>query len=342
MKQLVLHIGYTKTGTTAVQNHFERYFSPDEKTGFWCPATKLTGGRYKLAVEAGGDATRATPAWDLMKKSVETTPDWRTLFLSIETFIRCDPKRVSALVDQLGTGLAPHVIVYLRPHASWLISDYLQNAKIGRFDKSLRDYMVAVRGNLHFAEVLAPWRAEFGDRLHVKPFMRDQLDKTDIVWDIIKTMSEWGARAPAPADKLEHNTSPSVSDIALRNNAMRAMEGLSQPQRNKLAAPMRLEDESFSAHSSGISDELLEELRETCIEDARLIDARYFDAPLFETHLKDYKSCGTPLDTELHTHFTNRELQIIQQYNLLVERMSRQLSGSSEVPSNTLNITAGA
>lgn len=170
MPELVLHIGYPKTGTTAIQRRLLENRIRLADAGILYPSTFIHEyGHHQLPWHLRGDSRRSPGAladlFDSLDAEVRASDPDRVI-LSSEGFVfGSDPIDVS---QHLAARFAPITVVsYLRATASWIESDYNQGVKGHRnltmsFARFLGDSLTNPGEPLNYARTLGRWADVFG------------------------------------------------------------------------------------------------------------------------------------------------------------------------------------
>ena len=152
MPRVVLHIGATKTGSTFLQNLFERNRPALLRQGIWYPETGLFWQRPRPHKQAGHSeftdaARRSDPALRgyLEAGLREMDGQVRTIVLSSEAFfLQSESHRICEYLRDYPI----EVIVYLRRQDDWANSQYCEfvgGGAIGRISASPSDWLASER-----------------------------------------------------------------------------------------------------------------------------------------------------------------------------------------------------
>lgn len=225
MPRLLIHVGDCKAGSTSIQRMLQSgaWRAPDEaaRTGGPRPLRYATTGRDAgLNHHALANALfveRAMPRRaQLYGALAEEFAEMENpaLTISSERFEFAPPAALAESLDRRFPGVEIALIAYVRPHAERLVSGYAQQVKQGLFAGDLEAFHEATRaqGRFLYAPRLKAWREAFGDRLTLRPMMRDRLAGGCVVRDFLDWALGDGA---VPTREIAANPSPGVEDLSL-------------------------------------------------------------------------------------------------------------------------------
>ena len=213
MTNFILHIGYSKTGTTAIQHflHHNRAALAKARTlypdffiqGAWLDAQNHNFLGHALAGRTGWWGRTAEELICQIEDQLRNTSADRVI-LSAEAFLggvrawdfndeASYHEACQAAVTRLAQALDRHkvqIVVYLRRQDQWLESILNHNIKYsgllsaGNANVSVEDTCRIYEKRIDYANVLAPWRATFGkESLSVGVYEKSQLSGGDVVTD---------------------------------------------------------------------------------------------------------------------------------------------------------------
>jgi hypothetical protein len=238
LRNLVLHIGVAKTGSTALQKFLQGNRELLARHGFYYPATGEAGnGQMDFAKTFvhTPPATMVMPADpDGVRRSMlaELQPVADTVLISSEVFARADnPAEIRALFPAVPV----KVICYLRRQDRRAESQYNQLVKLKGETASFQEFLPRIRV-LDYRKLLDPWAEAFGqDAIVVRVYQRDRLPVWSIVPDFLQQI---GVPHPPNVAVRADNPNPSLTPagLALFRQFNAAPGGVSDADRGWLLA----------------------------------------------------------------------------------------------------------
>lgn len=163
---LIIHPGFGKTGTSAIQDflfHFNKY---SEHHSVFCPFG-IAGGAHNLL------ATNH-PLFDqyvfneILEKTIEFTLKRESpTIISTEFFIRqSPPDTVKLLKTLMHHGITVKVVIGIRNYRDYMLSSYLQALKVKwgmRENETLEDYINRELPQVRFPFSISPWSDVLGN-----------------------------------------------------------------------------------------------------------------------------------------------------------------------------------
>jgi hypothetical protein len=198
--RLYLHIGYHKTGTTAIQEGL--YYNRDAlaKHGYYYPQIGLQGyGQHEISW-----ALKSEKSFRAESKIVEqlldemSKADSEKFIISSETFCAYGIPQVRRL-GSIFSEYETKIVVYLRRQDQFLQAVWAQQVKVGTLAGHFEEWLLAnltgkpvqpdakVVPPLDYHQALMKWADVFGqENLVIRPYERGQL-APDILCDFLKT-----------------------------------------------------------------------------------------------------------------------------------------------------------
>jgi len=197
--KLFLHIGYPKTGTSAIQAFLVKNKEQLKKQGCLYPQTGRLGhahygvsSAFGLGRHSAADASITPAKIQALLDSELKQSDCTSLILSSENFILSKNPKV---IGDTFSDFDIHPIVYLRRHDDWFESAYNQSVRMVQnppWGTTIEGF-VQLQINrkalpFDYYELLKLWDASFpGGRLIVRPFEKEQ-NKPDIFADFLNAI----------------------------------------------------------------------------------------------------------------------------------------------------------
>lgn len=290
--QLFLHVGDCKTGSTVLQTMLARGDCQPENVRLFFPGQ---AGQGQLARSLIDRSQLYPKRWIGVSKRL-AAQDWDVAVLSTELFEFVHPEKVAMAVrDHLpGWAETVRVVVYVRPHASRVLSQFAENIKLGHDTGSLTEFYnrFSAARRLDYAERLGRWHQHFGDRLIVRPFLRDRLAQGDIRHDFLSIVLH-GAPYALTDSGQDDNAALSVQDLALLRDLQSRFH-----QNSDIDTEARV---AFGKHFGRLLNDmpptilserlrlpraLYDRLRDHCATDAARMDREWFGGPCFVPELE--------------------------------------------------------
>lgn len=230
-KNLILHIGTNKTGSTTIQNFLRENSHELANEGYYYPM----GGAYYYPPESSASLLahalrekqpkyignikidKSSCISDIRRDIINS--DCKNIIISSEHFSLAREKTQIQNIFNIFEDLfkSIKVIIYLRRQDSYIESLWSQRIKLGMITKSFEDFFAEqtkTSSALDYYQLLAPWSEIFGiENITVKPFEKTQFVDHDLLTDFL----EYIGYKFIPVNNTLQNTSPSTEYLeALR------------------------------------------------------------------------------------------------------------------------------
>lgn len=269
-RNLTIHIGHYKTGTTALQVFLARNRDLLMRQGLVYAAAPLDNAKHSaLALGVLRDAgvttqlygfkhpDTAKSLWAQLFASVRALPDDQTMLISSEEFIRfgAHPGAVDLLQQIIATApdIRIRIIAYLRSPQAHLRSWHNQLAKmripVAAFDAAVTRAFEPV--HYDYSAAMAPWIALFGpEAVTIRQFDDRLRNDAELFHDFLEL---FGCRLPLTAELPDGDPNPRLDP--------------------------RLVDFKRALTRAGIGQPMARQLLERAVETLRFDDATPSDAP---------------------------------------------------------------
>lgn len=195
MTRLYLHVGIHKTGSTAFQSAHNQRRERLREYGITYLTAGLENGNHRRLADSiprnDGSGESDCEIWRSAVEEITAAPQ-DACVISSENFDRLECNQVRWLSCKL-KDIDTTIVVYLRPQAKLLVSQYNQQIKEGYIRQSLEafiDSTVARRPRwLDFPTLLGPWMTWFGsERVKVRVAEADRLEGGSVVEDFFRLL----------------------------------------------------------------------------------------------------------------------------------------------------------
>ena len=289
--QLVIHIGDSKTGSSSIQQVlFERRWRASDLLIAYPPQLSS----FRLAnrlLESGESLTRIRALQDLGKWVAQAEGDFAVI--SAEQFSRVEPAEMDRVLRKFvpGKGETARLIAYVRPHLHRFPSAFAQRLKAGSYLGTMDKFQdrALAKGDLTYTPRFAAWHKVFGERFTLRPFLRDQFFRGDVVADFIHSVT--GHSTFTIEGTTVANESVSLPGLTAIRAVQRSFteSGLSSRLHHTLGRELaqRINQAGFRADQKlRLHDSLARKLAVACLADARALDKLFFaDQPILEPAL---------------------------------------------------------
>lgn len=297
VKEIIIHLGDTKTGSTAIQTCLA-------DGGYELPAGRIVyPARFNHIPLAHSLSDNPAMAQDkrymvprfakVVAAFATSNADWGVI--SAEVFEFTSPVRLKEALDQFFPGYKGRIrlVAYVRPHHSKVVSAFAEQVKkTGQpqtmevlFNKRFRNEQ------LSYHKRFSQWRAVFGDAFTLRPFVREHLVQGDVVADFLSFVT--GSQDVTVTKVPQLNSSLSVKNLSMlrlchsRLNQNPHLTGsVLKKVRDDLGwhiAPYLSQYELKRDERLKMHRDLAEKILATCQEDAVALDADFLTgAPMLK------------------------------------------------------------
>jgi hypothetical protein len=223
MKQVFLHIGTHKTGTTSLQFFLHKNRQHLAQLGYLYPTQSQAHQNLAFTLMDDPRADYKIDTWENVIDEIEKK-NLNKIIISSEAFL--ESGQVS-FIDRVATKLKKYqtkIIIYLKRQDKKLESNYNQNIKTGVFIGSVESY-IKKTGTPEYLNIIDNWSKFFGaENIIIRPLEKQQIP--DIYLDFLKTVGIDSVAGFKPSEDL--NIKPNLAQIialAFINQKMAAKLG---------------------------------------------------------------------------------------------------------------------
>ena len=194
VNDIIFHIGDHKTGSTSIQLTLAKkaWKAEGEGASVLYPANVHHNALASTVFNPKHAKFRKKRFSELNKRLLASNDDYAVV--SAEHFEFCDPVVLKRIIKNQLPKFADKIrlIAYVRPHADRLASTFAERVKIGGYYGTIEDMHVRFQktGFLTYTPRFEKWREVFGDQFTLRPMIRNQLHKEDVVEDFFHYLLE--------------------------------------------------------------------------------------------------------------------------------------------------------
>lgn len=219
--QLTIHIGFHRTGSTAVQRHLLSHREHLREHGVLYPDAGRPSargdapyGQHALAwALRRGETIFGDSPWTRLREEIEREKP-NQVVISSEVFDALDAPALEHFAAWVASyDPSPHVIAYVRNVRAFLTSAYKGQLARGRTTLDVRTFWEHHLDRCDYADRLARWRRALPEaKLTVRPY--DHVVRTGSLLDDFARHVAFGALLPSDSASERHRPNRSISDAA--------------------------------------------------------------------------------------------------------------------------------
>lgn len=341
--KLVLHIGHRKSGSSSIQQALARdeVRLADKTILYPCRVNHNYLRRHVDTFGENGEilADRdGMPNLERLERLISRAQQ-DYVVVSGEEFESASPRVTYQAMKRF---MLPHVsdhavLCYVRPHAARVLSSFAENIKNGQALDTLEQFhrRSRKRGRFVYAPRLTDWHLQFGERLRLRPMVRDALKRGSVLDDfVVQAFGQDAAGARLPEGAVA-NESLCIEDLMVLKIVQKQVrhrgKALSMMLGWEVARLLNAGETRRRRTKPALHKALAEDIRRDYLEDARALDRGFFaDAPVFERELD--RSVDTALaeaqSWRPRDHFRHDAIIGIQAMARLVDEMLDNAKGN--------------
>ncbi|WP_243612581.1 hypothetical protein [Shimia aestuarii] len=336
-KELIIHLGDTKTGSTSIQQALVNGACELPGKSYYFP----THSNHNLLAHSLTQKTRLNEQPARFKRIAKALDQSDADFgvISAEHFQFVRPK---VLLEAIETYLPAYkdnmrLVAYVRPHPEKILSAFSERLKLGEEIKSVPAFFerTSKRGIFLYHPRFKRWRNIFGDRFELRPFARSYLHDQDVVSDFFHFML--GTSDFELAKTVNANTSLTLGQLALQRevqlilrDTLKGLEDMRYDEARTaigrlLAEYMRTGDLGARDDKLLIPASLVGPIQKFYAADAEAMDADFFEGtPMTDALAKmDDKTIDTPQSLEAKDHFSKETIEAFHIFSRMLGDMVR-------------------
>jgi len=328
INELIIHLGDTKTGSTSIQKTLigkgcvspgKSILYPTKNHHLGLAKTLSTKRRFSERHE------RFNRIYEAFQNS-----DADYGIVSAEHFQFVEPEALSEAVETYWPDLAGslRLVAYVRPHADKMLSAFSERIKLGSRLLSLNSFFDTLSDSdgLDYTPRFEKWRATFGDRFELRPFVRDELYHNDVVSDFYRVVL--GSEDFAIKSPVEANPSLTVSQLSLLREVHKGVNiklgSATGPRMREVRGSLgRLVTDHIQSTGLGQDGEKLRmpaalaaRFTERYAADAEALDTAFFDKFLMSEALEkmQHKTIDTAQSLDATDYFPTDVISSVQSF----------------------------
>ena len=294
MRNILLHIGRHKTGTTAIQ-HFLWYNRAALRGKGWLVphAGRVNAGHHGFSRALAPGELKQDPTQDLtriralrqLRRELVDVEDQTRVVISSEAFQNCRPSDVAAAFEEY----VPRVIVYLRNQLDYLPSAYAQRVHGSNYQGTLEEYYTDIfQHGLDYYAFLQDWQTVFPDAFTVRRYNPASIVEDFCAQGLGLTLQ--GLQKPQGDQNPSLNSL--VTEFKRRQNMLPEGE---RPHQAAVYFLLPLLNQRFPAPRVQVPEAIADDILQRCREPESRVAKTYFG----ETQLFEYRTPVTQATPEL-------------------------------------------
>ncbi len=336
-KELIIHLGDTKTGSTSIQQALVHDACNAPGKSFFFP----THSNHNLLAHSLTQKSRLEerPKRFARIGNMLDESDADYGIISAEHFQFARPK---VLLEAIETYLPQYkdrmrLVAYVRPHPEKILSAYSERLKLGEDIKSVPAFFerTSKRGIFLYHPRFTRWKTIFGDRFELRPFVRSHMYNQDVVSDFFRFVL--GTTDFEVVKTVNANTSLTLGQLALQREVQlvlrERLKGFDEMRYNEartaigrlLAEYMREGNLRSSDDKLLIPRSLVEPIQKFYAADAEAMDAHFFEGTPMADALANMadKTIDRPQSLDAADHFSQETIEAFRIFSRMLGDMAR-------------------
>lgn len=207
-KNIYLHIGTNKTGSSAIQSFLNTNESLLNLNNIhYCSTGKIWNAHFPLAWELGCGKSALNynekNLWEKAKLEFENKKE-ENIIISSENFVLLRDTKKMYYIKNLLQNYNIYILLYIRRQDLWVESLYLQSIKMGNNVNNFEKYCNNCGQELDFYKFLQPWEEVFGEN-NIKVLNFDNAKK-NIIDSFLTLIGNTKIPLPPAKNKIVNET----------------------------------------------------------------------------------------------------------------------------------------
>lgn len=330
VKEIVLHIGDTKAGSTAIQDTLVAKKYTSHMVNVFYPTKNNHGGIARSFYIKSEFQERESRFSKLAQAVNRSNAD--IAIISSELFENVDPEELKINLERFFPAYDNkiRVLAYVRPHAERLKSSFTEQVKNGFFTGTVDEFYEKKlkAGQFFYYDRFCRWRNCFGSNFYLRPFVRSLLIQGDVVSDFLsfvfrnKIFSIDAVSAGNEALSVQELSLLREFSFIYKSNApalKRLRSFLGWNYARIASTTEKLDKLKFALHKS-----VLKKIHDAYLEDAKKIDASFLNSNTLTDALNKSLQNGidTPISLDARSYYDESTLQVFHSWLRLLSHIS--------------------
>lgn len=162
-KEIYLHIGLQKTGTTAIQKYLASNYKTLLNSGILYPKSCRSKIKHNQLFDViAQKQSYSNTVWDQLVQEISSSTV-KKVIISDEAFCLFDQSQIKIIKQKLSSLFDVKVIIFLREPSSFLFSLYKYNIKCGNAYYSFNEFLNRNISRCDYQKIVLKWSQNFGE-----------------------------------------------------------------------------------------------------------------------------------------------------------------------------------
>lgn len=238
-RTVFLHIGWHKTGSSAIQKMLRKNEELlKESAGILFPETGRKRNAHNILAHSlfySNDGN--TKIWDELRSELEQTSEWTTAVISTESLDRAREEHIRKIFESMSGEWSLKAICYIRPPDEFLESSFSGKVEKGSYLGSWQNFREeAIKNNYpNYSEVISLWNKVLGNKAVIaRPYDSEIWKDSNLFADFFATLGHADAeKSDAFCHPGRINTRSGLTLLSIIREVTRNMAEKGIPYREK-------------------------------------------------------------------------------------------------------------